>query len=60
MHSTGIEPANLRSLARRSNQLSYAAAVCYISVFLPQGSEKCIALIELQRNNLKTHANSCS
>ena len=26
MPSTGIEPANLRSLARRSNQLSYAAA----------------------------------
>ena len=25
MPSTGIEPANLRSLARRSNQLSYAA-----------------------------------
>ena len=27
MPSTGIEPANLRSLARRSNQLSYAAAL---------------------------------
>ena len=26
MPSTGIEPANLRSLARCSNQLSYAAA----------------------------------
>ena len=26
MPSTGIEPAYLRSLARRSNQLSYAAA----------------------------------
>ena len=26
MPSTGIEPANLRLLARRSNQLSYAAA----------------------------------
>ena len=27
MPNTGIEPAILRSLARRSNQLSYAAAV---------------------------------
>ena len=26
MPSTGIKPANLRSLARRSNQLSYAGA----------------------------------
>ena len=26
MPGTGIEPADLRSLARRSNQLSYAAA----------------------------------
>ena len=26
MPSTGIEPANLRSLARHSNQLSFAAA----------------------------------
>ena len=28
MPSTGIEPATLRSLARRSNQLSYATASC--------------------------------
>ena len=30
MPSTGIEPVNLRSLARRSHQLSYAAARCVL------------------------------
>ena len=37
MPKTGIEPATLRSLARRSNQLSYAAASFNESSF--QGGE---------------------
>ena len=34
MLSSGIEPATLRSLARRSNQLSYAAAFCNLYLVL--------------------------
>ena len=42
MPSSGIEPANLRSLARRSNQLSYAATVKYQDFHLLRELIECI------------------